>query len=175
MKLPITDQFLLDFLEVASDIGHIAYGRKHKMGDLLIPLEDPIYEKYRKMKNRRQFSNFISYLKRNNFIKVRNLQGKQAFLLTKKGLDEAIKASFKKEKDYFKKRKDGKWIMVIFDIPKSHKKSRNLLREILLNLGYKLFQHSVWVSPYDVSERTEELLQVYSLDKFIRIFLINEI
>lgn len=175
MKLPITDRFLLEFLEAASDAGHVIFGRKKVFGDLLFFFEDPIFKKYRKSKNKRQFSNFISYLKRNNFIKVKNLRGKQAVLLTKKGINEAIKASFKKEKDYFKKRKDGKWIMVIFDIPKNHKKSRGLLREILVNLGYKLFQHSVWVSPYDVSERTEELLQLYSLDRFVKIFLIDEI
>ena len=65
--------------------------------------------------------------------------------------------------------------MIIFDVPEKHRKSRNLLRSILSNLGYKLFQQSVWITPYDVSEKSETLLQMYSLDKYVKIFLIEEI
>ena len=73
------------------------------------------------------------------------------------------------------KRKDGKWIMLIFDVPEKNKKSRELLRRILYNLKYKMFQKSVWINPYDVSDRTEDVLQEYSLDEFVKIFLIEEI
>ena len=65
--------------------------------------------------------------------------------------------------------------MLIFDIPTKHKKARILLRSILYNLGYKLFQKSVWITPYDVSEKTEKLLQLHSLDGYVKIFLIEEI
>ena len=112
------------------------------------------------------------YLKRNNYIKVENLKGKEAIILTKKGLDKALKASFKIE--HKNKRKDGKWIMMIFDIPQQYKKSRNLLTGILHNLGFKMFQQSVWITPYDVSDKMEKLLQFYSLEKFVKIFLIKE-
>ena len=73
------------------------------------------------------------------------------------------------------KRKDGKWTMVIFDVPEKWRKSRDLLRSILNNLGYKMFQQSVWITPYDVLKKTEELLQIYSLDNFVKIFLIENI
>ena len=78
------------------------------------------------------------------------------------------------EKVGLQKREDGKWIMIIFDIPQNHKKSRNLLRSILKNLGYEMFQHSVWITPYDVAEKTEELLQWYSFEKYVRMFLIEK-
>ena len=71
--------------------------------------------------------------------------------------------------------KDGKWIMIIFDIPQEYRKARNLLRSILQNLGYKMFQQSVWVTPYDVSEKTEMLLQKYLLDQYVKIFIIEEL
>src|SRR3989344_2746508 len=73
------------------------------------------------------------------------------------------------------KRKDNKWIMVIFDIPQKQWKARNLLKSILHNLKYRKFQQSVWVTPYDVFEKTEQLLQYYSLEKYVRIFLIEEL
>ncbi|MBI1866388.1 MAG: CRISPR-associated endonuclease Cas2 [Candidatus Staskawiczbacteria bacterium] len=97
-------------------------------------------------------------------------------ILTKKGVHKALKASFKIENaSKKKKRKDGKWIMVIFDIPKKNEKKRGILRSVLQDLGYKMFQKSVWISPYDVFERTEKLLQFYSLDAFVRILLVEEI
>ena len=74
-----------------------------------------------------------------------------------------------------KKRDDGKWAMLIFDVPEKYRKSRDLLRSVLHNLGYKMFQQSVWITPYDVSDKTEKLLQMYNLDEFVKIFLIEEI
>ena len=94
-------------------------------------------------------------------------------ILTREGISKALKAGFASEKRV--KRKDGKWIMLMFDIPQTHRKARGLLNSILINLGYKMFQQSVWITPYDVSEKTEKLLQMYNLDKFVKIFLIEEI
>ena len=65
--------------------------------------------------------------------------------------------------------------MLIFDIPQTHWKSRSLLKSILLNLGYKKFQQSVWVTPFDVYQKTERLLQYHSLDQYVRIFLVEEL
>ncbi len=175
MKLPITDQFLLDLLEGTSDAVHFVLKRRRTFGDMLPGPKNPFPEKYRKLRNRQKFNKLIYYLKKNNFIRVKNLKGRQAILLTKKGKGKAIRASFKIEEEKYTKRKDGKWIMVIFDIPQNRKRDRILLRSVLKNLGYKLFQQSVWFNPYDVYEKTERALQFYSLDRYVRIFLIDEI
>ena len=42
-------------------------------------------------------------------------------------------------------------------------------------LEYKMFQQSVWISPFDISDKTEKLLQMYALDKYVKIFLIEEL
>lgn len=123
--------------------------------------------------SREEFNKLIYYLKRKNYIKVKNLEGNKALILTKEGLDRALRASFLAEGRI--KRKDRKWIMVIFDVPEKKKLSRELLRSILQNLGYKLYQQSVWVTPYDVSQKTENLLQMYNLDQFVKIFLIEQL
>ena len=178
MKTSITDQFLWDIyniLEKTGDIAYFIFRRKRTLYDLPGP-KNPLIGKYRKLRNRQQFNKLIYNLKRNNYIKVKSLKSKQAIVLTGKGLDKALKARFKIEgMQDRKKRKDGKWIMIIFDVPEEYKKSRELLRSILQNLGYKIFQKSVWITPYDVSEKTEELLQFYNLEKYVRIFLIEEI
>lgn len=122
--------------------------------------------------DREQFAKALYRLKRGGYIKVKNLEGKKAVMITRDGLEKAFKASFKIETK--KKRKDSKWEMLIFDIPTNQRRSRNLLRSILQNLGYKMFQQSVWVTPYDVSDKTEKLLQYYALEKYVKLFLIEE-
>ncbi len=177
MKLPVTDQFLLDIyqeLEKAGNIGHFFLKNRRTMRDLPPDLETPWDKRYIKDFSRKQFAKLIYYLKKNNYIKVKNLEGKKAVMLTKKGIDKAVKVSFKSDSQKKKKRIDGKWIMIIFDIPEKSKSKRDLLRSILINLGYKLFQKSVWITPYDVYKETEKRLQFYLLDKYVKMFLIEE-
>jgi DNA-binding transcriptional regulator PaaX len=134
--------------------------------------KNPIFERYRKEKGMREFNKLIYYLKVKGYIKVKNLENKRGIILTKDGINRAIKASFKLDK---KRRSDGKWVMLIFDIPEKYRRSRSILRGALRSLGYKIYQQSVWISPYDVSERTEQFLQSHDLEKYVRIFLIEEI
>ncbi len=173
MKIPITDQFLLDLLGVAGDAADFWVDSKYRRIDMLLGTENPVFKKYREDKNRQKFNGLIYYLKRKNFIYVKSLEGKRAVMLTKEGLSKALAAKWIFEDK--KKRKDGKWIMITFDIPKNHSKARALLRSILKNLGYVLFQHSVWVTPHDVSAQTEGLLQMHNLEKYVKIFLIEEL
>jgi|SRR3989344_1419433 len=174
IRLSVTDTFLWDIYNVAHTAGEL-------MGFILNPkaikfrsgLINPVFAKYRKEKGAKEFSKLIYYLKRKDYISVEKLRSNKGFIITKKGLSKIFKASFAiGEKP---KRKDGKWIMVIFDIPQKYSKSRALLRSVFRNLGYKMFQQSVWVTPYDVSKKTEQLLQHYSLDEFVKIFLIEKL
>ncbi len=175
IKLPITDKFLWDlycFIEKADDVVDFMFSNKYRQASILRGDENPVFKQYRRKMGRIGFNTLIYRLKKNNFIKSKNLQGKSGVIITKEGFDKILKTSFKaKERN---KRKDGKWIMITFDIPEKHKKARALLRSILKNLGFKIFQQSVWITPYDVSEKTERLLQSYSLDRYVRIFLIEE-
>jgi len=176
MKLPITDKFLWEiynFIEKTEPIADFLLSNTYKKSKILLGDQNPVFEKYKKERGRKEFSRFIYYLKRKNCIKIENLKGKKAIILTNEGISKALKASFYLENN--KKRKDGKWIMLMFDIPEKNRKARNMLKSILYNLGYKLLQQSVWITPYDVSEKTEQLLQLYSLDIYVKIFLIEKI
>ena len=175
MKLPITDQFLWEmyrYIETAGNVTDFIFSSPYKKANIIRGDQNPIIGKYRKDMGRKEFSRFVYYLKKRNYIKVKNLKNSSAFIITKNGISKALKASFSIEKRA--KREDGKWIMLMFDVPQTHRKARNLLKSILRNLGYKMFQQSVWISPYDVSEKTEKLLQLYDLDNYVKIFLIEK-
>lgn len=55
---------------------------------------------------------------------------------------------------------DGKWRVLIFDIPERRKKTRNYIRMSLMQLGFRRLQDSVWVYPYDC----EDLITLLKVD-----------
>lgn len=175
MKLRITDQFLWDIYNSFNKAGDVFsfLTKPPTMANYLPGPKNPVFEQYRKEIGKTRFSRLIYYLKKHDYIKSENLKGNKTIILTKRGLDKVLRASFKIEKRV--KRKDNKWIMLIFDIPQKYKKSRNVMTSVLHNLGYKMFQQSVWITPYDVSEKTEKLLKFHSLDRFVKIFLIEKL
>ena len=176
MKISITDQFLLDmysYLEGAVHTVALGIGPRRSILKMLSGNRNPFTEKYRTKMGSKEFAKLIYYLKTKNYIQAKSLKGKRGIMLTKEGMSKALKASFLWEKK--EKRKDGKWIMLTFDIPQKQVKARWLLRSVMENLGYRMFQQSIWVCPFDVSEKTEKLLQMYDLDRYVKIFLIEEL
>ena len=50
------------------------------------------------------------------------------------------------------KRWDGKWRVLIFDVPEKRKKTREQIRQALLQIGFVRLQDSVWIYPYDCED-----------------------
>lgn len=51
-----------------------------------------------------------------------------------------------------RKRWDGRYRLVMFDIPEKRKNTRDRLRMFMSEFGFMRLQNSVWVSPYDCEE-----------------------
>lgn len=173
MKLPITDKLLFDLYNILE--------KSSENVDLCIPFSmkkicySELYklkQKYQREKSRQQFSQLVYHLKKKGYIKIKNFEQKKAIMLTLKGTKKVLKTKFKIEKR--KKRKDGKWQMIIFDIPEEKRFLRNILRDSLQLLEYKMLQRSVWICPYDVIKETELVLRKHSLDQYVKLFLIEE-
>lgn len=180
MKLPITEQFLWSLYEAAEKVGDALssatppMGIKEASAPYLSALKRRYERKYQNKKRRKSFQKFIYYLKKKGYIRIKSLEESQAVLLTQKGREKAIKAKFRKAGQEKSKRKDGKCIMVFFDIPEKKRRKRDLLREHLQFLGYEMLQRSVWICPYDVLEETKMLIREYGLDSYVNLFLIKE-
>ena len=50
------------------------------------------------------------------------------------------------------KRWDGRWRLIVFDVPERRRAVRNALRRTVERLGFLKVQNSVWVYPYDCEE-----------------------
>jgi CRISPR-associated endonuclease Cas2 len=91
--------------------------------------------------------------------------------LTKQGVLEAL---FVKAQMPGFRAKDGKWRMVLFDIPEDARSQRNRLRRLLYKNCFRSVQKSVFISPYELNADAIQYLRLSGLDKYIRIFRIDK-
>ena len=57
-----------------------------------------------------------------------------------------------------RKKWDGYWRVVAFDIPEESRKVRRLIRMELRQLGFRQFQRSIWISPLPIRKEVMEFL-----------------
>ena len=62
---------------------------------------------------------------------------------------------------------DGRWRIVVFDIPEKYRLLRNHVRNILKRAGFVQLQQSVWVFPHDCKELVQLIQRESALSKFI--------
>lgn len=66
---------------------------------------------------------------------------------------------------------DGKWRIILFDVPETQRTLRQMLRLKLIDWGARMLQSSVWISPYPtVMERFRHLVHEYKLTSAVHFF-----
>jgi phenylacetic acid degradation operon negative regulatory protein len=70
---------------------------------------------------------------------------------------------------------DGKWRIVIFDIPEKYHVLRDKIRAILKRAGFVQLQQSAWVFPYECHELVELLQQESDLSRHILYGVLEQI
>jgi phenylacetic acid degradation operon negative regulatory protein len=118
------------------------------------------------------YLNIMNSLERRGWLKIFKDDDKQFIQLTKEGVLEAlfIKARLRRPGEW-----DKKWRMLIFDIPEEAKRKRNQLRQLLKINGYAQIQKSVYINPYPLNKEALRYLHESRLDRFIRIFRIDQV
>ena len=107
-------------------------------------------------KDVRKFRKATERLRKRNLI-FGERQGKRiTFELTDEGVVEADKIKLKLEMAK-RKRWDGKWRIIIFDVPEKMRGKRDLLRKELTAFGFMQLQKSVWAYPYKLPEEFIDL------------------
>lgn len=69
---------------------------------------------------------------------------------------------------------DGRWRVLIFDIPETRRLTRDKARLMLLNLGFTLLQGSVWVYPHDCEEVVTLLKAELRIGKQMLYLIVDE-
>lgn len=63
---------------------------------------------------------------------------------------------------------DGKWRIVLFDVPENKRPVRDYLRNVLKRHGFREFQRSMWVWPYKLPQFIGKLLSDPQMRKYTR-------
>ncbi len=121
----------------------------------------------------KQLSVTVADLKKQKLIeKKKDYEGSILVSLTERGILRVINFRFRRL-NYRKEKWDGKWRMVIFDIPDSHRKGRNALRYRLKMGGFYELQESVFLHPYDCKREIDDFVRLFKLEKYVRFGLLD--
>jgi len=183
-KLPFTEKFLWDIFklikvkdEIMDEIWSKQYhGLKHPLAFFwpdYFEYRDEYWERYKDKKKREKFAQLVCQLKQRGYLKTLKIKNGSAIMLTPKAFDKIFKIKLKLTKK--KRRKDKKWQMLMFDIPETKKRERDLFRKALQYLRYKKLQKSIWVCPYDVLKETKDLIRRYKLGNYVELLLVQKI
>ncbi|MBI1754711.1 hypothetical protein HY250_02060 [Candidatus Azambacteria bacterium] len=70
---------------------------------------------------------------------------------------------------------DGRWRMVVFDIPERLKQGRMALSGKLKELGFYPFQKSVFIFPYPCKDEIDFIIELFNLRPYVRTLTVLEI
>jgi len=124
--------------------------------------------------NKRAIHRAIKRLYQTKLIDIKEEKdGVVTLKLNENGKEKILKYQIGNMKIPVMKKWDGKWRIVLFDIPESKKKIRDILRFHLKKLGFFEFQKSVFVHPFECKSEIEFLIEFYQIRRHVR-FIIAE-
>jgi DNA-binding transcriptional regulator PaaX len=111
----------------------------------------------------------IHRLQRKQLIHCERRGNKLVFMLTEDGEREAetIKTKLESSKP---KKWDGKWRVIVFDVPEKSRGKRDVLRRELVNFGFMQLQKSVWVYPHALPQEFKDLWERTGIYKHCVVF-----
>lgn len=117
----------------------------------------------------RTFSVILSRLKNQGLVAKSGIGRKVSWFLTQKGknmLIDVVESELPKE--------DGVVRLVMFDIPETERRKRDITRLELVACGYKQFQRSVWLGYRPLPEKFIKSLDSLNLKGKVQIVSINK-
>lgn len=98
---------------------------------------------------------------------VKTGSNKYKITLTELGKQVAIRREMRNFKLKPRPAWDGKWHMVMFDIPKKYSATRDTIRRKLYEIGMHSIQESVFVYPYPCKDEVMMWIELFGMEKYI--------
>ena len=123
-------------------------------------------------KSTENFDDLLHYLIRRGYIRYIDKNNERFVKITKKGELKILmsKAGIVKTPKW-----DGKWRLVVFDIPEESSVLRDRFRKLLKSYGFKMLQASVFICPYPLNREAIAYLKETGLINYIRILKVEEV
>ena len=126
--------------------------------------------------NRAQLRRIIKEFKYHRLVDFREEKdGTYTVVLTKLGKQYAVRYDPENISIKIPARWDGKWRVVIFDIPEKRKGARDALRWELKKLGFVELQRSVWVFPYECRDQIDFIVEMFEIREHVYFLEVSHI
>lgn len=112
----------------------------------------------------------IQDLRLKGFIETEKNGRKVIAKLTQAGRDQAVVNKLLSDEKW-----DGKWRVVVFDIPEKHRKLRNVLRGKLREWEFKSWQKSVWIGKKQVEIQLRRFIKEVGLSQWVKVIMSTDI
>jgi CRISPR-associated endonuclease Cas2 len=113
---------------------------------------------------------------KDNLIKKKFLELRNGKLhITNKGKGYLSRNSFYKRIQDKKKKWDGRWRVLIFDIEEKERFVRDQIRNTLVAIGFMRLQNSVWIYPYDCEDLITLLKADLEVGKEVLYMIVEEL
>ncbi|EKE15528.1 MAG: repressor in ring oxydation complex/phenylacetic acid degradation pathway related protein (PaaX) [uncultured bacterium] len=158
------------FLLMFAAIGGIAVGGAIVPGILKAIKEFEIPAAKTKRYGKKQINNALINLKRQKLIDiVKEKNGKIQVKLTNKGKKRLLEFSLDTVRIKKPKKWDGKWRIVMFDIPNELNAARESLRRKIKELNFYQFQKSAWIFPYECEDEILFIAETFNVQQYVEI------
>lgn len=133
--------------------------------------------RYYRYKKWRDFSQAIHYLDERGYVEVlaRDKTGRLKVKITEYGKSIIKDFEISEMKLDRSGPWDGKWRIVMFDVPIQLNNSRLAFTEKLKELGFMMVQKSVWVCPYKCEEQIRVLRKFYGIEQFVTLIVADDV
>ena len=126
--------------------------------------------------SRMQIQSAVESTKRQKLIEyVTDKDGKTIVKITKKGETKLRTFDIELMCINTPKKWDGKWRLVMFDIPMRFTKGREALRYHLKKLNFFQFQKSAWIYPYPCEDEIIFITDFFGLGKYVEILTVENL
>jgi len=134
---------------------------------MLKVLDKPTHGFFKKLDQRarqREYRRLIAYMKSRKLI-AENYQ--HGLRITRTGMQRIKRADFDNLTIDKPSQWDGRWRIVMFDIPQSHDSGRRALTNKLKQMDFVLLQQSVWIHPFPCRHEVSAVCAHFSVTKYV--------
>lgn len=139
--------------------------------NVLSALDKPLNQFFKKMDKRsreRETKRILYYMRQQDLIRPTSESYEHGIQITDKGrdrLDQINTSGIPRPINW-----DGKWRIVIYDIPESHKIARMALARKLRRLNFYQLQRSTWIHPFPCRDEITAITSQFDVNKYVSYF-----
>ena len=115
-----------------------------------------------------QLQRSLQDLERKKLISAREVDGAEEFVITKAGKRHILKYRFDDMRLSRSKKWDGRWHVVMFDIPERHGRARRALLYKIKEMGALPLQKSVFIYPFPWQDEIDFVTEFLQVSPFVR-------